>query len=193
MVALSSAAALAVHVAGGGAAVQLVASTSVALLSGGAAALQAIRRYGFDWSLWTWRRTDLATGAASAVFAGTAALATVAVSRSVGIPLSDPSSWWAGGTAAFALTLLRLVAAPVVEELLFRGVLLRSLVDLLGSRSAVVVQAAVFGLAHVRVFGGASGGRVVAAFAAGLVLGMVTLRFRRLGPAVIAHALINAL
>ena len=193
MVTMSSVMALAVHLAGGSAASQLVVSTAAAALAGATATYYAIRRYGFDRSLWVWRRGDLLTGATSAVLAAAAAFAAIAFARAAGIPLNDPSSWWAGGSAAVALTLLRLCIAPVVEEALFRGVLLRSLVDLLGQRSAVVVQAAIFGIAHVRVFGGASGGRVVAAFAAGVVLGIVTLRTQRLAPAVVAHVIINAI
>lgn len=193
MVAVSSAGALLVHLAGGGTAVQLVISTAAAALAGAVATIHAVRAYGLDRSLWVWRRADLATGATSAVLAAAAAFVAVAFSKAAGVPLSDPSSWWAGGSAALMLAALRLFIAPVVEEVLFRGILLSSLADLLGARSAVVVQAAIFGLAHVRVFGGASGGRVVAAFAAGLVLGVVTMRTRRLGPAVIAHALINAI
>jgi membrane protease YdiL (CAAX protease family) len=74
---------------------------------------------------------------------------------------------------------------PAAEELLFRGVLVRSLAPRLGAPLAVVVGAAVFGVYHLFP------PQMVSTFALGLVLGFVTLRSRSIVPAMITHALNN--
>ena len=85
------------------------------------------------------------------------------------------------------------VLAPLVEELFFRGLLLRSLVRRFGPTTAVVVSAACFGIAH---FTPGTVGSFVALFAAlsgfGAVLAVLVLRYDRLGPALVAHAAFNA-
>jgi hypothetical protein len=80
------------------------------------------------------------------------------------------------------------IAAPVLEEIFFRGLLQ----PVLSRRSAlvgVVATAALFGLAH----GLETPFRAVPAFGQGLVLGGVVLLTGRLRSAVIVHAVNNAL
>lgn len=100
----------------------------------------------------------------------------------------------AHGAGFAVLALFVVVGAPVVEEVFFRGLVLRSLerrLAGLGARLApvlaVVITAAVFGLAH--------GEGVVLAFGLGVfgvVLGVLAEWSGRLGPGIVAHASFNA-
>ena len=94
--------------------------------------------------------------------------------------------------AAFVLTVL---AVPIVEELFFRGLLLRSLERRLPAAAAVAVSAVVFGLAHYQGDVSAKSAWTVVAglFTVGIVLGALAHTFRRLGPGIVAHALFNLL
>lgn len=91
---------------------------------------------------------------------------------------------------AFGVTAL--VLAPVVEELYFRGLLMRSLEVVAPAWLAVAVQAGLFGLAHSTASLGTGDLVVVCSTAAaGAVFGIVVRRHRRLGPAIAAHAWFN--
>ena len=87
----------------------------------------------------------------------------------------------------FALTLALVVIAPITEELLFRGVLLRGLVRSYGERVGLLVSAVLFGLLHGRP------AEALVAFAAGLVLGALRLRTRSVLPCIALHVGVNAL
>lgn len=78
------------------------------------------------------------------------------------------------------------VGAPVVEELFFRGLLLRSLSAWAGPVVGVVGSGLLFALAHFETLQFAG----LAAF--GLVLGAMAQKLRRLGPTVAAHLAFNA-
>lgn len=93
----------------------------------------------------------------------------------------------AHGWGDVILVLVLVVGAPVVEELFFRGLLLRALRDRFGPAAAVVVSGVLFGLAHFEPLQLP----VLAAF--GVVLGILALRTGRLGPGICAHAAFNAL
>lgn len=87
-----------------------------------------------------------------------------------------------------ALLLLFLaLGAPLVEELFFRGLLLRSLGDLTNPAVAIVVSGLLFGLAHFEALQFAG----LAAF--GMVLGVLAWRIRRLGPSIAAHMSFNTI
>ena len=91
--------------------------------------------------------------------------------------------------AAFAV-----VAAPLFEELVFRGLLQRTLTSRYGAPTAIVIQGAVFGLYHLRLDGGADNlVNVVYIAVWGMVVGFAAHRWRRLGPGMAAHALTNIL
>lgn len=87
------------------------------------------------------------------------------------------------------------VLAPVTEELMFRGVLLRAVPG--GARRSMVVTALVFSVFHVF---GLSGDflrglilTVPTFFLVGLIMASVTIRRRRLGPAIFIHSGFNLL
>ena len=90
--------------------------------------------------------------------------------------------------------LVAVVLAPIVEELFFRGLLMRSLEAVAPAWLAVTVQAVLFGLAHVTVDLGAGNVAVVASItAAGATFGIIARQFNRLAPAMFAHAWFNVL
>jgi uncharacterized protein len=98
-----------------------------------------------------------------------------------------------GSRAVFlAFAVSAVLAAPLVEELLFRGLLLRSLLARLGTPLAVFVQAAMFGVVHLSpTLGLGNVSLVLALTAVGAVLGAVAIWTRRLAAPIIAHALLN--
>ena len=77
------------------------------------------------------------------------------------------------------------VVAPFVEELYFRGLLMRALWGRMGRLAAVVLAAVLFGLAHVQLL------QLPALVAFGLVAGILAASTRRLAPAMWAHAAFN--
>jgi hypothetical protein len=99
--------------------------------------------------------------------------------------------------ARVAAVVIAAVVAPVTEELTFRGVLLKSMVNR-SRRAIVVVTALVFAAFHII---GLDPSRLLAAsavvlpqlFIVGVVLAWVTLRTNRLGPAIFMHSGFNLL
>jgi membrane protease YdiL (CAAX protease family) len=93
-----------------------------------------------------------------------------------------------------ALLILAVVAAPIVEEIVFRGVVLRGLLEHMGPTGAVTVQACVFGMAHFDpVRGTGNIGLIMVLSGVGAALGGAAYLFRRIGPTIIAHAILNAI
>jgi uncharacterized protein len=89
---------------------------------------------------------------------------------------------------------LAVVGAPIIEELFFRGLLMRALQHVTGTAGAVVVQAFVFGLCHMNpVYGLLNVGVVASITVFGIIVGAVAQRYRRLGPGMAAHAFFNLL
>ncbi len=108
--------------------------------------------------------------------------------------LSQPAQQLTGdvhGAGLVVLGLLVCLGSPVVEELFFRGLLLRSLAGELVGRVRAGVPAAlgltgvIFGLVHFEPlqFLGLAG--------FGVVLAVLAWRFGRLGPGIIAHVAFN--
>lgn len=110
--------------------------------------------------------------------------------RSLSEQLSKPVHQDTGSvhTAAAAVVVLLLLAggAPLVEELFFRGLLLRSLLGRVPAAAAIVVSAVLFALAHFEAIQFAG----LAVF--GAVLGYLAWRTGRLGPSIGAHMAFNA-
>lgn len=95
--------------------------------------------------------------------------------------------------ASIALAVAAVVVAPVLEELFFRGLLLRALKTAIGTNAAVVGQALLFGGVHAgAIYGLGNVGIVTSTVVLGLVLGYVVERHGRLGPAIWTHAIFNA-
>ena len=86
-----------------------------------------------------------------------------------------------------------MICAPIVEEALFRGAVMRGLLSRMAAVLAIGIQAVLFGLAHFDPdFGRESIGLIIALSVAGVGLGLGSYLLRRLGPVIIAHAVMNA-
>lgn len=83
--------------------------------------------------------------------------------------------------------LMLVVLAPVMEEVLFRGILLESVRSKHSAGRAIVVSALMFGVIHFIPQ------QVVNAFVIGLILGYIYVRTESLWPVIVIHALNNAM
>jgi membrane protease YdiL (CAAX protease family) len=92
----------------------------------------------------------------------------------------------AQGAWLVVLVLMVVVGAPLVEELLYRGLLQGAFVRRVDEVLAVVLVAAWFALIHFRPV------EFAGLFVIGLVLGVCALVTRRLGMSVLAHVAFNA-
>ena len=92
-----------------------------------------------------------------------------------------------------AVLIAAVVAAPIAEELLFRGVIMRGLLSRLPAVAAIAAQGALFGAAHVDpVRGRGNLGLALILGGVGVAFGTGAYLLRRIGPTVIAHAIFNA-
>ncbi len=90
------------------------------------------------------------------------------------------------------ILIVAVVAAPIVEEIVFRGMVLRGLLSRMQPKWAIAVQAVVFGCAHFDPSRGMRNiGLIVVLSSVGTVLGVAVHQLRRLGPSIIAHAMLN--
>lgn len=115
-----------------------------------------------------------------------------ALMRSLGLispgrAASELSTLFGSGPAGLTLSFVLVVLlAPLAEELLFRGVVLDALETRVGRWPAVLLSATAFGLYHLTplVF--------VPTFVLGMALGWLVSARRSLWPAIVLHALYNA-
>jgi uncharacterized protein len=84
-----------------------------------------------------------------------------------------------------ATTLLGCVIAPVVEEMLFRGVILRGFLQRYERSHAIWGSAALFGMAHLNIY------QFVAALLLGALSGWLYERSRSLVPCIALHSAYN--
>ena len=92
----------------------------------------------------------------------------------------------AGGWKTVLLVLVVVVGAPLVEELVYRGLLQRSASARLGAVGGLFAASIFFGLIHLRPV------ELPGLAVAGLVFGIMLLRTGRLGASIITHASFNA-
>jgi membrane protease YdiL (CAAX protease family) len=79
------------------------------------------------------------------------------------------------------------IAGPIFEELLFRGIILRGLLARMAPGRAIAASALIFGIAHLDIH------QVVPAALIGWPLGWLYVRFRSIVPGIFLHAAFNAL
>jgi hypothetical protein len=109
--------------------------------------------------------------------------------------LSGPANHLTGGFPGADLAVigvLTVLVVPVVEELLFRGLVLRACLRVLGSWGrrlgpalAIVSTGVLFGLAHAEML------ELLGLAVFGMVLAWLAYRTRRLGPGILAHGAFN--
>lgn len=153
-------------------------------------------RVGRDFGV-RFRPLDLPVGFAAAL-AGRILLALlvlplVAVDRRlVGTNTGVFSALRSDRTALIILALFASVGAPLVEELFFRGLLLRSFEPRIGGVGAVLAQALLFGCAHANPTSGWQNVSVIGSTALlGVLLGLLARHYRRLGPGMATHCMFN--
>jgi membrane protease YdiL (CAAX protease family) len=96
------------------------------------------------------------------------------------------------GASLVLAAVVMIVCAPLFEELLFRGVVLRALRSRMAAMPAVALQGLVFGAFHFEPSRGVGNiGLVIALSGMGMVFGFLAERTGRLGAGVIAHAIQN--
>jgi uncharacterized protein len=119
---------------------------------------------------------------------------------SAGIPFTSNVGGRGGGgggtvrdRSIFLLSsLIAVVVAPFVEELVFRGLVLRSLRSRIAVVPSVIIQGLLFGSAHADPsFGAGNLGLLMVLSAAGIGLGTVATIARRNGITMITHAFMN--
>jgi uncharacterized protein len=96
-------------------------------------------------------------------------------------------------TYIVSLVITAVIAAPVVEEMVFRGVVLRGLRSRMAAILAIVVQGVLFGAAHLDPIRGSGNlGLVLVLSGVGIAFGTAAVLLRRIGPTIVAHAIFNA-
>ena len=143
----------------------------------------------------------LTVGVLARVFATIVEIAGYGQMGSAGATLGEPvrDLWW-----LLLVLLAPVVISPFIEEMFFRGLVLRSVQGAASGRTvsrsvaagtAVVVSAAVFALVHVIETGSMTATVVigVSTFLFGLGAGALTVVTGRLGGAIVAHVTFNAL
>ena len=90
------------------------------------------------------------------------------------------------GAAFVVVGLMATFAAPVVEELFYRGLLLRAAARRFGPRWAVLGSSVVFGMSHFQLV------QFPGLFVFGVALAVLALRTGRLGASIAAHVAFNA-
>lgn len=110
-----------------------------------------------------------------------------------GSNIEDVSEIGGDSTYLVVVLLSAVVMAPLVEEILFRGLVLRGLMSAMAAPWALVVQAVAFGALHIDPALGISNiGLVIVLSIVGMVLGIGAHLLRRITPSIIAHAIFNA-
>ena len=144
------------------------------------------------------RRGDWGIGPLTWIASMAARVAVAVVITILQIPITGnleaPAEGEVNRAAVIAVLITAVVVAPIVEEIIFRGLLLRGLLSRMTWIPAVLVQGVLFGMAHFDPeFGVGNIGLIMVLASAGVVLGGATYLQRRLAPAIIAHAMMNAL
>jgi membrane protease YdiL (CAAX protease family) len=95
-------------------------------------------------------------------------------------------------TYVISLLVSAVIAAPIVEEAVFRGLVLRGFLSRMPWVAAVLLQGLLFGLAHVDPERGMGNiGLALVLAAVGVVFGGAAYLLRRIGPTIFAHAILN--
>lgn len=100
-----------------------------------------------------------------------------------------------GDGAGFAVVVaFATVGAPIVEEIFFRGLMLRSVGRAWGAPAGIAVQAVLFALVHAQGGPASTNAAVMGTMlCVGLLHGTAAQRAGRVGPSVVAHMCFNGL
>lgn len=98
------------------------------------------------------------------------------------------------GNRAYVVTVLivAVIAAPIVEEIVFRGLVMRGLLSVMPASLAIGLQGVLFGFAHFDPSRGTGNiGLIMVLSSMGVVLGGCSYLLRRLASSMIAHGIHN--
>jgi len=162
-------------------------------------ALRLVRREGSPrfWFMGRWRVSDLGWGPLTWLACVVGQILAALVIEATGIPftgnIEDLDSGDLPRDYLLSILVIGVIVAPVVEEVLFRGIVLRSFLSLGSWWFAVSLQGIFFGLVHADPARGSGNiGLVIILTVVGVVLGGSTWLLRRIWPAMIAHGILNA-
>jgi uncharacterized protein len=97
-------------------------------------------------------------------------------------------------TYTIAIVITAVVAAPIVEELVFRGLVMRSLLSKFPAAAAIALQGILFGVAHIDpVRGVGNVGLAMVLSGVGISFGTAAYLLRRISPTMVAHAVFNGI
>lgn len=102
---------------------------------------------------------------------------------STGVSFTEANAVATSHSVSSSMMLYSIIIAPIIEELLYRGVLLRTL-ERYGKWFAIIISALVFGLMHGNAV------QFPVAFVIGLLFGYLTLKYS-IGLSIILHILNN--
>jgi len=151
--------------------------------------------FGVDIGL-TPRFADLGWGPVIWIGAVAAQVGVGAIVVALGVPLVGNTEGIdeisADRTYVVSLVITAVIAAPIVEEMVFRGVVMRGLRSRLPVVAVVVIQGLLFGFAHVDPVRGAGNiGLVMVLSGVGVAFGVAAALLGRIGPTIVAHAIFN--
>lgn len=152
-------------------------------------------RLGVDIGL-TPRFADLGWGPVIWLGAIAAQVTVGAIVVALGVPLVGNTEGIdeisADRTYVVTLVITAVIAAPIVEEMVFRGVVMRGLRSRLPMVVVVIVQGVLFGSAHVDPIRGSGNiGLVLVLSGVGIAFGVAATLLGRIGPSIVAHAIFN--
>jgi len=142
------------------------------------------------------RFADLGWGPVIWLGAIAAQLGVGAIVIALGIPLVGNTEGIdeisADRTYVMSLVITAVIAAPIVEEMVFRGVVMRGLRSRLPVVVVVIIQGVLFGTAHIDPVRGVGNiGLVVVLSGVGVAFGVAAALLGRIGPSIVAHAIFN--
>lgn len=95
-------------------------------------------------------------------------------------------SYYTSGKSILAMVLYACILAPITEELLYRGFLMKTL-SRVSVRFGIIVSALMFGLAH------GNPAQFLLGFLVGIFLGKIDMRHNSLIPSILVHMAINTM
>ncbi len=119
-----------------------------------------------------------------------------AIVLGLGVPLSNNTDGIGeltdDRTYVISIVITAVIAAPFVEEIVFRGLVMRGLRSRMTAVPTIALQAVLFGVAHIDPIRGAGNiGLVVVLSGVGAAFGGAAYLLRRIGPTIVAHAIFN--
>lgn len=153
-----------------------------------------------DWQRvgWRYRWSDLGWGPLTYLTAFGVEIAIGALLLLFDVPftsnIDDVSELKVDRMYMVSMLVVVVVVAPLVEELIFRGVVLRGFLSRMAPVLAILVQGVLFGCAHIDPARGSGNvGLAIVLSGVGIALGGAAYLTRRIGPTVVAHGILNGI